>query len=262
MYTPPATRECSPISGTVVLANGVEDEVVGLAVRGEVARAVIRRVVDHVVCAERAHHARRWAVLQTAVNAGAHVFGQLHARSPDSTRTLRRLDHVVSGVYPGASQTIERVDDAVAHRCGFVENQRLPGMEASGALCFMHMYSAWAPNLSGCTPKTRSPIANSVTADPIASIVPATSLPRICSFGRRRPLKKRTNQRLALPEPDRSVHGPVEWTRIRTWLCARRGYRHLGSARSTSGGSVACVHRRPHRTVEPHRASVAMQSKP
>ena len=47
--------------------------------------------------------------------------------------------------------------------------------------------SAFAP--WPCTPKTRSPTANSVTMEPTASTSPANSMPSVLHFGRRTPVK-------------------------------------------------------------------------
>jgi hypothetical protein len=68
----------------------------------------------------------------------------------------------------------------------------LPGMVASDACSRTQTYSACVPKRPALTPKTRSPTANSLTAAPIASTSPASSVPRIGLFGRSRLLKKRT----------------------------------------------------------------------
>ena len=84
-------------------------------------------------------------------------------------------------------------------------------------------------------PKTLSPTLNSVTAAPTASTSPASSLPRILRFGRRRPVKKREMNDSALRSPQ-SLRLTVEaWILTRTSSSLGTG-RSTSSSRSTSGG--------------------------
>src|SRR5205809_7308999 len=64
---------------------------------------------------------------------------------------------------------------------------RLAGLWAMRALSGRQMNSAWAPKLKPDEPNTSSPTANSVTAGPMATTSPASSLPRIGCRGRRTP---------------------------------------------------------------------------
>ena len=67
------------------------------------------------------------------------------------------------------------------------------GMWAIGPLSRTQVYSACAPE--PLTPKTRSPGANSVTADPTASTSPANSIPGIGRFGPAEPREDAAEER-------------------------------------------------------------------
>src|SRR5258705_13899100 len=71
-----------------MLADGVEDHVVGLAVLGE----VLVRVVDHFVGTERSHQLDVLGVAHGG-HAGAEALGELHAGGADGPRGS--LDHGV-----------------------------------------------------------------------------------------------------------------------------------------------------------------------
>jgi hypothetical protein len=85
------------------------------------------------------------------------------------------------------------------------------GLCARGAFSRMQTNSAWVPNLSALTPKTWSPTASSLTAAPTASTAPASSVPRIRCFGRRRPLKKRTKNGFGWRKPQSVRVTVVAW---------------------------------------------------
>jgi hypothetical protein len=74
------------------------------------------------------------------------------------------------------------------------------GLRASGALSGRQTNSAWAPAVLALTPKTWSPTSNSVTAGPTASTSPASSVPGIFRFGRRRPVRKAADEVLGAAE--------------------------------------------------------------
>ncbi len=107
------------------------------------------------------------------------------------------------------------------------------GLCASGALSCMQTNSACAPK--PLTPKTWSPTSNSVTAAPTASTSPASSMPRIFRFGRRRPVKKREMNELALRSPQSVRLTVVAWILTRTSSSLGTG-RSTSSSRRTSGG--------------------------
>ena len=65
-------------------------------------------------------------------------------------------------------------------------------MIATGLSCGIDRYSACAPNAPSQYPKTRSPTANDVTAEPTASTLPANSLPSTVARGFRTPLNSLT----------------------------------------------------------------------
>ena len=99
----------------------------------------------------------------------------------------------------------------------------------------MHTNSACAPKCHALTPKTSSPTANWVTAAPVASTVPASSVARILHFGRRRPLISRltTGSPARIPQSVRLT--VVAWTLTRTSSGLGVGLA-TSSSRRTSGG--------------------------
>src|SRR5580704_16100380 len=84
-----------------------------------------------------------------------------------------------------------RARSAPSHTAAASSKLAPAGLRASGPPCRMHTNSACAPKCHALTPKTSSPTVNWVTAAPVASTVPASSVPRILHFGRRRPLTRR-----------------------------------------------------------------------
>src|SRR3990172_9560954 len=107
------------------------------------------------------------------------------------------------------------------------------GLCASGALSRTQTNSACAPK--PMTPKTSSPTSNSLTAAPTASTSPASSMPRILRFGRRRPVKKRLRNISALRNPVSVRLTVVAWILTRTSSSLGTG-RSTSSSRRTSGG--------------------------
>src|SRR5256714_14711889 len=107
------------------------------------------------------------------------------------------------------------------------------GLCANGAVSGTQTYSAFAPDLM--TPKTSSPTWNSVTAAPTASISPASSMPRIFRFGRRRPVKKRVTNSSAERSPLSVRVTVVAWSLTRTSSSLGTGC-STSSSRRTSGG--------------------------
>src|ERR1700722_9178831 len=77
------------------------------------------------------------------------------------------------------------------HTAAASSKLRPAGLGARGPRSGMHTNSARAPNRHALTPNSSSPAANSVTAAPAASTVPASSVPRILHLGRGKPLIKR-----------------------------------------------------------------------
>jgi hypothetical protein len=104
---------------------------------------------------------------------------------------------------------------------------------ASGALSPMQTNSACAPE--PVTPKTGSPTSNPVAAAPTASTSPASSMPRIFRFGRRRPVKKRVMNSSADRSPQSVRVTVVAWILTRTSSSLGTG-RSTSSSRRTSGG--------------------------
>jgi hypothetical protein len=74
---------------------------------------------------------------------------------------------------------------------------KFDGMIATGLSCLIDGYSACAPNAPSQYPKTRSPTANDVTAEPTDSTLPANSLPSTAARGFRSPLNSLTMNGLA-----------------------------------------------------------------
>ena len=109
------------------------------------------------------------------------------------------------------------------------------GLCASEELARMQANSAWVPNFHGLTPKTWSPTTNSLTAAPAASTTPASSLPRIFLFGRRRPVMNREANGSAARNAVSVRLTVVAWILIRTSLSLGTG-RWTSWSRRTSGG--------------------------
>ncbi len=68
---------------------------------------------------------------------------------------------------------------------------RLDGLRAITPDSRTQTYSAFAPPL---IPKTSSPAAKRVTAEPTSSTTPANSIPAIVRFGRTSPMKMRAKK--------------------------------------------------------------------
>src|SRR5262245_38996236 len=109
------------------------------------------------------------------------------------------------------------------------------GLRVSAALSRMQTNSACAPNRHALTPKTWSPGVNSVTAGPVVSISPATSVPRIFHLGRGKPLMNRLKNGWPRRTPVSVRFTVVARTLIRTSLSLGTG-RWTSSSRRTSGG--------------------------
>ena len=182
----PTGLERSLAFGERLLADGVEDDVVGLAVR----REVLDGVVDDLVGAERSHDLDVGGVAHRG-DVGADVLGQLDGGRTDRPGCPVDEDALPARSFAQFRQVMARI--APSHTAAASANEVPLGFSAIGARSRTHTYSAWAPKRSAFTPKTSSPTANSVTADPTPATTPANSLPRIVRFGRRSPAKSRTN---------------------------------------------------------------------
>ena len=123
---------------------------------------------------------------------------------------------------------------APSHTAAASSNDMPEGFGAIGALSRTHRYSACAPNRSAFTPKTSSPTANSVTADPASATTPANSVPRIVRLGRRSPAKSRTNHGDGARKPQSVRFTVVACTSTSTSSSAGTG-RATSTTRRTSG---------------------------
>ncbi len=100
-----------------MLADRVEDDVVGLAVL----REVLLEVVDDLVGPERAHHLDVLRVAHGG-DVGAEVLRELHRRRSDRSR--RAIDENAATLErAGLPQARERDDRSVADRCRLLERQ-------------------------------------------------------------------------------------------------------------------------------------------
>ncbi len=174
-----------------VLADGVEDDVVRLAVL----REILTLVVDDDVGAERPHEVDVLPVAHGG-HLGAEVLRELHAGGADGAggavdddaSSLQRLS---------LSQACEGDDRSVADRPA--SSKLMPaGLCASAPCSRTQMYSAFAPPL---IPNTSSPASNSVTAAPTSSTTPASSIPGVRRFGLVSPVKTREKKGSAARKP-------------------------------------------------------------
>ena len=165
-----------------VLADRVEDDVVGLAVLGE----VLLQVVDHLVGAERTHELD---VLRAAHggDVGAEVLRQLDPRRPDRTGRAVDEDPLALAGAPPAAGTLSARQRAVADRARPPRSSSRPACARAGAAPARRCTPRARRKPRWERPNTRSPTSNSVTAAPTASTSPASSCPRIVRFGRRSP---------------------------------------------------------------------------
>ena len=183
----PARLQRAPAASERVLADRVEDDVVRLAVL----REVLSRVVDDDVGAERPHELD---VLRVADRGDVRtdVSGELDGRRSDRARgavddeAASRPERPRRGCR--TARTARRRRSAQPPRTSCPPACAQAGLRA--CRCTPPGRRTPPRGTPGCRrpghrPRTRS------TAAPTASTSPASSAPRIRSFGRRKPLKKR-----------------------------------------------------------------------
>ncbi len=221
MYDP-AGLQRAPAPPERVLADRVEDDVVRLAVL----REVLLQVVDDLVGSERAHELD---VLRVADRRDVARRSAWRAARPRFRWIRRRRRRGCSA--PLGESALRRHASAmhrsVADRRGLLEAHASRLVRKRAAARGRRRTPRVAPER---TPKTSSPTSNSVTAAPTASTSPASSMPRILRFGRRRPVKKRAKNGWA----------PRRRSRVRVTVVActlTRTSSSFGTGRSTSSSS-------------------------
>ena len=120
--------EDAPGARKRALAEGVEDDVVGVLAR----RDVFLRVVDHVPGAERGHE----CPVRTAANAGdlrAEVPRHLHGRGADASRRAKDQHAVATLDARPIPEEVERRRGAVHERCCLIVGETA-GDEGEGAV--------------------------------------------------------------------------------------------------------------------------------
>ena len=190
----PARLQRAPAAPERVLVHRVEDDVVGhAAFPGE----VLLQVVDDLVGSERSHELDVLRVAP-AVTCAPDLPSRAEPPRFRWRPTRRRRGRCARGRDSPSRGTLEQC--TLRRSPAAASSIWMPAGLWASALAAQHG-DVLRVRSAGDMPNTASPTSNSVTAAPVATTTPATSIPMIRRLGRQRPVKKRVKNGSAARKP-------------------------------------------------------------